>query len=54
MKKILLSSLVAASLLSAGLFAKEYALDKTHTDVGFKIKHLQISNVKEIFKIMMR
>ncbi|EOS9710598.1 polyisoprenoid-binding protein, partial [Campylobacter coli] len=27
MKKILLSSLVAASLLSAGLFAKEYTLD---------------------------
>ncbi|EPW7801319.1 TPA: polyisoprenoid-binding protein [Campylobacter coli] len=50
MKKILLSSLVAASLLSAGLFAKEYALDKTHTDVGFKIKHLQISNVKGNFQ----
>lgn len=50
MKKILLSSLVAASLLSAGLFAKEYTLDKTHTDVGFKIKHLQISNVKGNFQ----
>lgn len=54
MKKILLSSLVAASLLSAGLFAKEYALDKTHTDVGFKIKHLQISNVKGNFQDYVR
>ncbi|TKX32667.1 YceI family protein [Campylobacter aviculae] len=50
MKKILLSSLVAVSLLSTGLFAKEYTLDKAHTDVGFKIKHLQISNVKGNFK----
>ncbi|MCW1361000.1 YceI family protein [Campylobacter sp. US33a] len=50
MKKILLSSLVAVSLLSSGLLAKEYTLDKTHTDVGFKIKHLQISNVKGNFK----
>ncbi|MCW1585738.1 polyisoprenoid-binding protein, partial [Campylobacter jejuni] len=50
MKKVLLSSLVAVSLLSTGLFAKEYTLDKAHTDVGFKIKHLQISNVKGNFK----
>jgi len=49
MKKILLSSFLAASLFSTGLFAKEYVLDKTHTDVGFKIKHLQISNVKGSF-----
>ncbi|MBK2001261.1 YceI family protein [Campylobacter sp. LH-2024] len=50
MKKILLSSLVAASFLSASLFAQEYSLDKAHTDIGFKIKHLQISNVKGNFK----
>ena len=50
MKKILLSSLVAASLLSSAVFAKDYTLDKTHTNVGFKIKHLQISNVKGNFK----
>lgn len=49
MKKILLSSLVAASLLSSALVAKEYTLDKTHTNVGFKIKHLQISNVRGNF-----
>lgn len=46
----LLSSFVAVSLLSSALFAKEYTLDKAHTDVGFKIKHLQISNVKGNFK----
>lgn len=34
MKKVLLSSLVAVSLLSTGLFAKEYTLD----NVGGKIK----------------
>lgn len=50
MKKLLLSSLVAASVLSTGLFAKEYVLDKTHTNIGFKIKHLQISNVSGNFK----
>lgn len=50
MKKLFFSSFLAACLLSSGLFAKEYVLDKAHTDVGFKIKHLQISNVKGNFK----
>ena len=50
MKKLLFSSLLAASLLSPALMAKDYVLDKTHTDIGFKIKHLQISNVKGNFK----
>lgn len=50
MKNLVLSSLLATSLLSSVAFAKEYVLDKTHTDVGFKIKHLQISNVKGNFK----
>lgn len=50
MKKLLFSSLLVASLLSSTLMAKDYVLDKTHTDVGFKIKHLQISNVKGNFK----
>lgn len=50
MKKTFLSSFLVACLLSGGLFAKEYVLDKAHTDVGFKIKHLQISNVRGNFK----
>lgn len=50
MKKIILSSLLVASLFSASLLAKEYDVDKSHTNVGFKIKHLQISNVNGNFK----
>ena len=50
MKKLLLSSLVAASLLGSSLMAAEFALDKAHTNVGFKIKHLQISTVNGNFK----
>lgn len=50
MKKIFLSSFVAVCLFNGSLFAKDYVLDKTHTDVGFKIKHLQISNVRGNFK----
>lgn len=49
MKKVLFSSLVAISVLSTSILAKEYNLDKVHTDIGFKIKHLQISNVKGKF-----
>ncbi|TQR30607.1 protein yceI precursor [Campylobacter sp. MIT 99-7217] len=50
MKKILASSLVVASLFATSLSATEFTLDKTHTNVGFKIKHLQISNVSGNFK----
>lgn len=50
MKKILFS-LAACSLLTLGFAnAKEYAVDSAHTDVGFKIKHMQISNTKGNFK----
>lgn len=50
MKKIFLSSVLAFSLLGSAAFAKEFTLDKSHTNVGFKIKHLQISNVNGSFK----
>ncbi|MCX2683831.1 YceI family protein [Campylobacter sp. MIT 21-1685] len=50
MKKILLSSLLASCIFTSGLFAEEFVLDKTHTNIGFKIKHLQISNVQGNFK----
>ncbi len=50
MKRLFLGSFLALSLLCSGLFAKEYVLDKAHSDLGFKIKHLQISNVKGNFK----
>ena len=45
LKKILLSTALAAAL-----FAGDYSLDMTHSEVGFNIKHLMISNVKGQFK----
>lgn len=45
MKKILASLLVAGSTLFAGT----YAVDASHSKVGFKIKHLSISNVYGTF-----
>lgn len=50
MKKILFSSVLAASLLVSNALAKEFYIDKAHSNVGFKIKHLQISNVNGNFK----
>ena len=46
MKKFILSFL----LTSGFLFASEYVLDTAHSNVGFSIKHLMISNVKGNFK----
>ncbi|EAI4297967.1 polyisoprenoid-binding protein [Campylobacter lari] len=50
MKKLLLGSFLAASILAGNALSKEFSLDKSHTNVGFKIKHLQISNVNGNFK----
>ncbi|AJC86278.1 YceI family protein [Campylobacter sp. RM16704] len=50
MKKILLSSIIVGSLVSINVFAKEFNLDKAHSNVAFKIKHLQISNVNGNFR----
>ncbi|QOR01892.1 YceI family protein [Campylobacter sp. 2014D-0216] len=50
MKKLFFSSLVAVSILTSATFAKDFSLDKAHTSVAFKIKHLQISNVNGNFK----
>ncbi len=41
--------LVIASLFASSLFATSYIVDKAHTNVGFKVKHLMISNVKGSF-----
>jgi polyisoprenoid-binding protein YceI len=46
MKKLLLIFF----LTSGFLFASEYVLDTSHSNVGFSIKHLMISNVKGNFK----
>lgn len=49
MKKILLSSVLAGFIFSSA-FAQEYIVDKAHSEVSFKIKHLQITNVTGKFK----
>ena len=45
MKAFVLTFLIATSASAA-----PYAIDPSHTDVGFSIKHLMISNVKGRFK----
>ncbi|MBX1886651.1 YceI family protein [Campylobacter peloridis] len=50
MKKILFSSCLVALFLTNNSFAKDFVLDKAHSSVAFKIKHLQISNVNGNFK----
>lgn len=50
MKKILFSSCLIALFLTNNSFAKDFVLDKAHSNVAFKIKHLQISNVNGNFK----
>ena len=49
MKK-LLGSILLASMIYSSAIAAEYNIDKTHTNIGFKIKHLSISNVIGNFK----
>jgi len=46
MKKLILTFLLTCGIL----FANEYVLDTAHSNVGFSIKHLMISNVNGNFK----
>lgn len=47
----LLSSVIAASVLSFSLAnATPHSLDMAHTEVGFSVKHLMITNIKGEFK----
>lgn len=48
MKKLIL--LVAVSLLGSMLLAKDFDIDKVHSNVGFKIKHFGINNVNGNFR----
>ncbi len=48
MKKTVLGFLTA-SVLCASVFAGDYALDNSHSSVGFSVKHLMVSNVKGKF-----
>jgi len=45
LKKLLLASTVLVS----SLFAGTYNIDKSHSSVAFKVKHMMISNVKGTF-----
>ena len=49
MMKKLLVSLTWILLASVSLFATDYKLDKAHSQVGFKIKHMMISTVNGSF-----
>jgi len=42
--------LVIGSLFVSSLYAASYNIDKAHSSIGFKVKHLMISNVKGSFR----
>jgi len=41
---------ITSTLLVSALFAGNYNVDNAHTNVGFKVKHMMITNVKGNFK----
>lgn len=45
-----MKAFIITFFLAASASAAPYAIDPSHTDVGFSIKHLMISNVKGRFK----
>ena len=50
MKKIILSiSTIIALALPAFAFASTWTIDPDHSNIGFKVKHLMVSNVKGSF-----
>lgn len=50
MKRLLLFILIAALLAPLNVLAATYTLDPAHTTIGFKVKHLMITNVKGVFE----
>lgn len=47
----LMTKITSTLLLTFGLVnASEYTIDETHTNVGFSVKHMMITNVKGDFK----
>ena len=45
-----LVAVVAATQLSGLAFAETWEIDNSHSNVGFSIRHLMVSNVKGSFK----
>lgn len=50
MKLLTSAGLFLSITLSSALFASSYKLDESHSHLGFKVRHLGISNVKGHFK----
>ena len=42
--------LLSVALFGSSLMATELVIDEAHSEVGFSVKHLMISNVKGKFK----
>lgn len=50
MKRFLVFILSLALLAPLNVLAATYSLDPAHTTIGFKVKHLMITNVKGVFE----
>lgn len=50
MKRFLVFILSLALLAPFNVLAATYSLDPAHTTIGFKVKHLMITNVKGVFE----
>jgi polyisoprenoid-binding protein YceI len=50
MKRLLSIFIVLALLLPLHVIAATYTIDPAHTSIGFKVKHLMITNVKGVFE----
>ena len=48
-KKTVLMSLLAVAALAATAWANTYNIDVSHSSVGFKVKHMMVSNVRGAF-----
>jgi polyisoprenoid-binding protein YceI len=50
MKRLISFFIVAALLAPLNVFAANYNIDPAHSTIGFKVKHLMITNVKGVFE----
>jgi len=50
MKRFITTLLIIAVMAPLNLLAATYKLDPAHTTIGFKVKHLMITNVKGYFE----
>lgn len=48
--KVLKTITLGSLLLASSLFAKDFTIDASHSNVGFSIKHMAIANTKGKFK----